>query len=576
MKIESALKCSGTMVCTGLLLCGGAFFASSNLAQEPPSQRLAHLESILKSLNKLPPQNRARLSAGIQTFIQMATDEVAAANSASSQIQGKSLHASRHRFSPKSETESSTPPEGTVFVSNPRLDFVNSASTGFSQFQSSTAWCGENLVVAYTDTGAALRASGNSTLDGVSFSNDNGRTFTDVGVINTNPLSMNNDQELTGTSVAACSGDQFYYASTGFNDVEDNGGSAILFSRASATDLSQWSPPAPVIARFADEFVIDMPWLAVDPSNAQQLYLTYTSFDNGFTGGPPFCEFAQTLELIASSDGGFTWGMPVVLDTECEGGEFGVSSGFTISGSNVAVSPTGKVYVDYLAFGASSSSQVRFVASHDHGQTFGATQTVATFTNPGAGQEISLSPGLQANIRPDTLPSLTVDRSAGASRETIYLAWVQGDRTVTQGITTYAYGDIVVAKSMDQGHSFAFLGPVSPQPKHFIGRGRDQFTPGIAVDKTGTILVCYYDRRNDPNNISIDRFCSTSRDRGRTWDDERASAPNWLPYYGDLLRSNLGVYDTVTSDFSQKSVGFMASFEFVNFGNPEIVGRRSF
>jgi hypothetical protein len=566
MTKQTYLKNLRGLVCMGLLLSCETVFAARILAQAVPAPGIEHLKSILKNLNKIPARNRARLSPGLQTFMRMATAEVAAAQSPAARTAKSTALLLEDKSQIGPVPEQVTAPEGLIRVSDPMLDFLTSSIAGFSQFQSSTAWCGNNIVVAYTDTGAALRASGNSSLDGISISNDNGRTFSDLGVINTNPLSANNDQLLTGNSVAACSSEQFHYASTGFNDVESGGGSAILISHSAGTNLSQWTPPSPAIAKGDSEFTLDMPWLAVDPSNPQQLYLTYTSFDNSYGGGPPFCEFAQTLELISSSDSGFTWSMPLVLDTECEGGEFGVSSGFSISGSNVVVSPGGKVYVVYLAFG--SPSEIRFLASNDHGQTFGATQRVAAITPAGS------TVALQGNIRPDTLPTLAVDRSSGSGRETLYLAWVQGDHAVIVGGSAYAYGDVVVAKSTNFGANFTLLGPISPTPKHFAGKGRDQFTPGIAVDLTGIVQICYYDRRNDQNNIAIDRYCSDSRNQGRTWIEQRASRPHWLPFYGDSIQSGLGIFDTVASDFLQQNVGFMAAFEFINFGNPDIVGKR--
>ena len=571
MNNKGCLRWVNGLVCALLMVSAQSLFADGALGQEASSVRIERVKRILQDLNKIPPRNRARLSPGLQIFMRMAA-ELGAANKSRPAGNRATGDVSANTLAAKLDSAEANPPAGTVWVSDPRLDFVTSGIQGFTQFQSSTAWCGDNIVVAYTDTGAALQAAAlnaNLSLDGISISKDKGQTFTDLKAILPDPSSPNNDQLLTGNSVAACSGDQFYYASTGFSDTDCGGGSAILFSRAASGNLSQWSPPSPAINKCDTEFTLDAPWLAADPTDPNRLYLTYTSFDISFGGGPPFCEFAQTLEMVTSSDAGFTWSLPVLLDTECQGGEFGESSGFSIPGANVVVSPGGKVYVAYLAFG--SPSEIRFLKSEDHGRTFGATQKVASITPAGG---TIFFPELQGDVRADTLPSLAVDRSRGPGRETVYLAWVQGDRAVTAGTSTYAYGDVVLAKSTNFGASFVSLGPISGTPKNFPGKGHDQFTPGIAVDTTGAIQACYYDRRNDLNNIAIDRYCSTSRDQGRSWADHRASSPHWLPFYADFRRSGLGLFDTVGADFLQQNAGFFASFEFMTDGNPDIVGRR--
>jgi hypothetical protein len=50
-----------------------------------------------------------------------------------------------------------------------------------------------------------------------------------------------------------------------------------------------------------------------------------------------------------------------------------------------------------------------------------------------------------------------------------------------------------------------------------------------AVDRSGAVGVCYYDRRQDPQNTFIDRYCSVSQNHGASWQERRVSAANWLP-----------------------------------------------
>jgi hypothetical protein len=51
------------------------------------------------------------------------------------------------------------------------------------------------------------------------------------------------------------------------------------------------------------------------------------------------------------------------------------------------------------------------------------------------------------------------------------------------------------------------------------------------VDNTGKAAVCWDDRRLDPSNFLIDRFCGVSTNAGATWTDARHSSPSWAPIH---------------------------------------------
>ncbi|HZV58867.1 MAG TPA: hypothetical protein VFF42_00905, partial [Candidatus Eremiobacteraceae bacterium] len=118
---------------------------------------------------------------------------------------------------------------------------------------------------------------------------------------------------------------------------------------------------------------------------------------------------------------------------------------------------------------------------------------------------------------------------------------------------------------------------VSPTPASFMGNGRDQFMPGIAVDKDGTVAVCYYDRRADEDNSVIDRYCSASHNHGASWSEHRASNANWVPAHNTDNIINtvyIGDYDAMTSDFLMLNSGFFGAFEVQDNGNPDVVGSK--
>jgi len=118
----------------------------------------------------------------------------------------------------------------------------------------------------------------------------------------------------------------------------------------------------------------------------------------------------------------------------------------------------------------------------------------------------------------------------------------------------------MLSRSSDCGMTWSPPRAISPTPQNFKGGGRDQFIPSIAVDHDGAIAVCYYDRRNDPQNNALDRYCSVSQNHGQSFRDVRQSSKSWI--YGqdwDRLVFWLGDYDTVTAPYGSKR-GFFGAF----------------
>jgi len=215
-------------------------------------------------------------------------------------------------------------PGGTIRVSDPRLDFVNSIMSGFTQSETSSAWCGNTIVAGYNDSGAFARTAGvafNSawSFSSASYSTDNGRTFTDIGLMNpgTDPVNF-----IAGDPVVACTSPTRFYYSSIFASFEDAAGN---FFNGVAVNVSDdggktWGPP---IAALSKDFNhgIDKPWMAADPTDARKLYVTYTDFDfSGFFGDPSAAcpnDIRYAIELVRSTDSGATWSAPLVVHQEC-------------------------------------------------------------------------------------------------------------------------------------------------------------------------------------------------------------------------------------------------------------------
>ena len=521
------------------------------------------LKKLVEATSQLSPNVRKHLSAGMQNYLRYA----AAAVNGSSQP-GIRRDLSRSQAHPR---PTSSGPGDTIQVSNPAMD---PASEGFTQSTTSSAWCGNSVVVGYEDTGAFFRTNPSDqygvpiSLDGVSFSTDAGAKFTDIGYLTPGTFSLN---ALLGNPVVTCSSPKHFQYASILNTTTPDGLNPIIGPSVSlSTDSGRsWSNPTQIVSVDGTMELTDKPWMAVDPTDPQRLYVSYTHVV--FLG-------CVSIEMVSSVDGGKSWSAPSIVDADCDG-----SGTSMVTGSTVAVSPGGQVYVAYELFPAPPpgisfvTNAVYFARSLDRGVTFSKPLEVAEVVPGGDGIE------LNGHVQVDEYPQLAVDRSHRSSRGMVYLTWpdardkIVPDANAPSG--NYAYPDIFVAKSTSFGQSFKVLGPISRAPKGFSGVGRDQFLPGIAVDKDGEVAVCYYDRRNDPANLRIDRYCSVSANEGKRWKDLRASNLNWMPTPDpDPLDPRpgaaIGKYDALSSDFLLHGEGFFGAFEIEIGGNPNIVAKK--
>jgi hypothetical protein len=544
----------------------------------------SQLDQIASKLKLIPAEHQRLLSSGLQRVLQLD----AALNDSHSKIDDSgTVTASKPRAAVSSLAAVSAAtilapgPGGTIAVSDPRLDFANSAMTSFTQSETSSAWCGNNVVAGYNDSGAFARTAGVNFLgawsfSSASYSHDGGRTFADIGVMNPGTNSAN---FIAGDPVVACtSPSRFYYTSIFASGQDANGN----FFNGVALNISNdggqtWSAPVAAVSKDSNHG-IDKPWLAADPTNSRRLYVTYTDFDfSGFSGDPNAgCpnDIRYAIEMVTSRDAGATWAAPVTIHQECY-----FTGGFNgVQGSNVVVGPNATVYVGYefypAAFPYNEIHLARDTFDDDGARVHAPVKVANVWPNGNFGV-------LQGSFRNNEFPQVAVDRSSGPSRGTVYLTWSDGANNIVQDLPTlfgtYAYPDVVVARSSDGGRTFTAPVTVSPTPTTFTGRGRDQFFPGISVDNRGVVGVCYYDRRENASNDVIDRYCATSVNRGTSWSERRVSQANWTPTHaadGVLNLFYIGDYDAVSSDFLLQGPGFFSTFEVQTNGNPDVVAAK--
>ncbi|MBZ5687457.1 MAG: glycoside hydrolase [Acidobacteriia bacterium] len=460
-----------------------------------------------------------------------------------------------------------------VPISSPPFDYTLSRGGGFSQSDTSTAWCGRNVVTGYNDSSAILMtlnaASGGLSFSGVAHSEDGGKTFTDLGYLDPGPSAFN---FLVGNPAVVCANEQrFYYASM-FSTTVQISPTRLAFKEAIGINISDdggrtWSTPIAAVLR-DPVHILERESLAIDPSNPQRLFVTFTDIDFATaTAGPCIGQNQMLIEMVRSTDGGQSWSKPQAVKRICG------NTGNAVNGSRVAVGPAGEVYVTYLFYDNINGREVIQVRRSDnHGVTFRKEVDVTTVVPAGADSM------LQGLFLSNEYPSLAVDLSKGESRGSLYLAWTDGRNhsqlDLFSASGAYNFGDVLLARSDDQGQHWSTPVGVSPAAN---GANRDQFLPWVAVDFTGEVAVCYSDRRNDPQNNAIDHYCSVSKDRGSTFQDLRLTDSNWSTGHSNdmvLQPYYMETYDGVSPDWTGHNGGFFSAFQFQNYGNPNAYGVR--
>lgn len=534
----------------------GTEVAASQTLQQRLDATKAQLTQLQNFVAKLPAGQQRKLSAGAQHLLYAAqnwdqmTAPLARAN-LNAPLQGQA-------FSPGAPL-----PHGQV--SDPGADVGLSRMAGFTQSETSTAWCGHNVLIAYNDSGSYLETFPvpgiGLSFNGISLSTDGGRTFTDEGYLNPGSNLFN---FLEGDPVVVCTDTNTFYNSSLLETATSTGAPLTGASVSKSTDGGRtFADPVAGVLKDAFTHFVDKPWMAADPTNPKNLYLTYTDFDVSGT----ICSFREGIELVASKDGGATWSAPVVIDAGC--------SPITDQGSNVQVDNRGNVYVAWEAFPAAiPTNEIDIVKSTDGGLTFGAKSAVAIVTPVG-----SLFGLLQGGFRNNEFPSMAIDRSHRASDGTIYIAWNDGKNGITPddyppGLGfTYNFGDAFVSSSSNGGATWSAAVKVNDSTGA-SGAPADHYLPGVAVDPSGHVGVCFYDRRRDPENFLIDRECATSRDHGATWRNDRITDSSFgASISADLLINPvyMGDYDGVTSDATGRGEGFQGAYGTNVRGNPDVV-----
>ena len=543
------------------LILVSAFGAVSISAQDHPQSAPTLADGTAMS-KRIAAEHRGVLSAATNNVVHLAESGAARHINSSPSSNRAAQQLLANRTSRLSDSDANLVP-----VNDTGFDFGLSRLAGFSQNGSSNAWCGQNIVAGYNDSFAYLYTSATGaggSFSGVAVSHNAGATFQASPSLDAGP---NRSAFLAGEPVIVCSGNDFYYASLfQFQNSFGQFVSAVGVNR-STNGGDTWSHPIPAVRKSADTHIIDKQWLAIDPNKPTTLYLSFTDFDYTFhklngCGGA----IRIAIELTSSNNNGLSWTAPVTVDQLCN-----PAKGHALQASQVLIGNAGEIFVAYVAE-TSLDEQIIFRRSTDGGLTFSDSTSVAGAVLAGLGGAARL----QSLIQTNSFPSLSIDRSQGASRGTLYLTWTDASRHQIHDFLaptqTYGFGEVLFSKSTDQGRTWTPAAPVRSTAAH-----RDQFLPSAAVDRDGTLAICYFDRRNDPQNNGVDHYCSVSHDQGASFTHLRNTPTPFTPTHltdGLMDPVNFGDYDVVSSDATGGSAGFFSTFQTQSTGDANIVGVR--
>jgi BNR repeat-like domain len=200
-----------------------------------------------------------------------------------------------------------------------------------------------------------------------------------------------------------------------------------------------------------------------------------------------------------TTDGGAHWSTPTALAN---------SNIFTI-GNQIAVLPDGDL-VDVTKVFQGSGRQPNANSAYEG--AFVSTDAGLTWTGPiKIANDLDIPTTDPDNGRPvragTDIPQVAVDSSTGR----VYVVWADG--RFSGGVRD----DIALSYSDDGGHKWSTPVRVNQTPN-----GAQAFNASVAVTTNGTVLVSYYDFRNNDSSSGLptDVWLAHSHDGGSTWATE--------------------------------------------------------
>jgi hypothetical protein len=544
-----------------LLICT----AATAQVQSSPERLTAFQQQLgvmQQNVSKLPPKFQKALSGGAQNMLAAANalKNMPAAMSQEDKLAALKAALQSRRASASTSNGSAS---GPIRVSDPSTDLLFSVLEGMTQSETSTAWCDSGVVVGFNDSGSFLESllfgPGGVSFSGAGASTNGGNSFTNIGYINPG---TNVDNFLAGDPVVNCTNASTFYLSQIASSSNSSGPTSTVMISKSTDGGFNWDDPVAAVSKDAFNHFLDKDWSTIDPNNPRNIYVTYTDFDSsGDVCNAP----RAAIEVVHSTDGGATWSAPTVVAQNCS-----FSASF-LQASQVVVNSHGHVYVQWEEFpsGLFLPARIfRIAESTNHALSFGPASTIAIGSADGGFDRFAGDVVLQGFFRNGLTGNLAVDRSGTSTDGDLYFIRDDGGLASRIDLDTfsglYQFGNILISRSSNGGTTWSSPVRVNNDPLYSSeGNGIDHFQPAVAVSANGELAACWYDRRDDPFNFNIGRYCGTSTDQANSWSNVKVDTRTWPPmHFMDSLINSvyLGDYDTVTTDQTKASPGFQGAY----------------
>ncbi len=332
-------------------------------------------------------------------------------------------------------------------------------------------------------------------------SSDGGTTFVNYQVPGTVSLFYGDPAMAFGR------GGNAYFTYLGYQSI--CGGQGGMYASRSTNAGATFSAPIQLAANLNNGTIAvlqDKEYVAVDTNSASPylgtVYVGWTkyTFAAGANCGSFQSQISAPAVLSRSTDNGLTWSVPITASPPISDNNGGVVP---------AVGRQGEVYLYYI--GAATQSQpyydsVLVSRSTDGGLTFPHFARISDLVD-------LPSPLPPTSFRNNPFGAIAADQVLDGYVYAVWSDYRNGD------------ADILLSRSTDSAATWSPPVRLNDDP---VGNQKDQFFPWIASAPDGRIHVGWFDRREDPQNITYKEYYTSSTDHGATWEANVAvsSAPS--------------------------------------------------
>jgi uncharacterized membrane protein len=253
------------------------------------------------------------------------------------------------------------------------------------------------------------------------------------------------------------------------------------------------------------------------PNSEDKEWLTVDNSNSAFSGNVYVCwtRFTATdnhIRVARSTDHGDTWGSSMQVSPASQNG--------AVQGCQVAVGPSGEVYVAWEVFFINGLRQHFFVKSTDGGMTFNSAKSITSLF-----REVIF----QSGYRKNSFPALAVSPVNGNVAD------------VFSAFTSPGGTKVLFTQSTNGGSSFS-------NPFTLVDVfGGVQFFPAVAYDEAGTMHASWFDTRNSGSAqaAQFDVYATFSSDNGATFAPNARVTPTQV--FAGKFNSFIGDYSGITA-----------------------------